>query len=88
MRSHFQSDLHFGELVSALLIRLNRFLKIQKIAIDLIDLNRFESIFCDFFRFFQKNQIRHRQKTGEDLDNLPLSYDILCQMVSLLDARV
>ena len=29
---------------SAILIRLNRFLKIEKIEIDLIDLNRFKSI--------------------------------------------
>ena len=39
------------------LIRLNRFLKIEKIEIDLIDLNRFKSIFCDFLRFFHQNQI-------------------------------
>jgi len=30
--------------VSQVLIRLNRFLKIEKIEIDLIDLNRFKSI--------------------------------------------
>ena len=68
-----------------LLIRLNRFLKIEKIEIDLIDLNRFKSIFCDFLRFFHQNQIWHRQKAGEDLEDVPLSHENLCERVSLLD---
>jgi len=43
---------------------------------------RFESNFCEFSSKIKK---RHRQKTGDDLEYLPLSYDILCQMGSLLN---
>jgi len=40
---------------------------------------RFKSILCDFLRFFPTNQIRHRQKTGWDLEYVSLAYDILCK---------
>ena len=49
---------------------------------------RFESIFydfCEFLRIFPKNQIRHRQKTGDDLEYVPLLFCHLVYTVSLLD---
>jgi len=35
------------------------------------------AIFGDFLRIFPKHQSRHRQKTGDDSEDVPLSYDIL-----------
>jgi len=52
--------------------------KNRKFAVYLYDLNRFFADFCDFLRTFPKNRIRHRQKTGDDLEHVPLSYVILC----------
>ena len=55
---------------------------------------RFLRFFCDFVRFFLKNQISHlrlrrgtRRRRGKHtgLEDLPLLCDILCQMVFLLD---
>ena len=46
----------------------NRFNRFKSISIDL---NRFFEIFCDFLRFFHQNQIWHRQKAGEDLEDVP-----------------
>ena len=40
---------------------------------------RFKSMFGEFWRIFPKNQTRHRQKTGDDLGHVSLSYDILCK---------
>jgi len=45
-------------------------MKIEKFAVEIYELNRFFAIFCDFF---PKNPIRHRQKTGDDLENVSLS---------------
>jgi hypothetical protein len=67
------------------LIRKIRFLKIEKFAVELHDVNRFLAIFCDVLQIFPKNQIKHRQKTGDDLEHVSLSCDILCQMFSLLE---
>ena len=63
---------------SHLLIRKIRILKLEKIAVELYDLTGFLAIFCDFLRTFPKNQIRHGQKIRYDLENVPLSYVILC----------
>jgi len=62
-----------------LLIRKIRILKIEKFAVELYDLNRFFASFCEFLRIFPKNQFRHRQKTVDDSEYVPLSYDILCK---------
>jgi len=63
---------------SHLLIRKIRILKLEKIAVELYDLNRFFAILCDFLRLLPKYQIRHRQKPGDDLEHVPLSYVNLC----------
>jgi len=47
---------HFADLqpaLQALLIRKIRILKIEKIAVELYDLNRFFAIFCEFFPDFK-----------------------------------
>jgi len=66
-----------AQTISCQLIRKIRILKIEKFAVELYDLCRFFAIFCKFLRIFPKNQIRHRQKTGDDLEHVPLSYVIL-----------
>ena len=60
-----------------LFIRKIRILKIEKFAVELYDLNRFKSIFCNFLRILSKNQVRHRQKNVDDSEHVPLSYGIL-----------
>jgi len=51
----------------------------RKIRCQIIQFKWFKSIFCEFLRIFPKNQIIHRQKTGDDLEYVPLLYDILCK---------